>query len=35
MVVFLCSEKASFCHGAIMPVDAGQARHYMYFNYLS
>lgn len=35
MAVFLCSEKASFCQGAIVPVDAGQARHYMYFNFLS
>lgn len=35
VVVFLCSEKASFCQGAIVPVDAGQSRHYMYFNYLS
>lgn len=34
MVVLLCSEKASFCQGAIVPVDAGQSRHYMYFNYL-
>ena len=34
MVVLLCSEKASFCQGAIVPVDAGQSKHYMYFNYL-
>lgn len=34
MVVFLCSELASFCQGAIIPVDAGQAKHFMYFNYL-
>ena len=34
MVVFLCSERASFCQGAIMPVDGGQPRHYMYFNYM-
>lgn len=34
MVVFLCSEKASFCQGAIVPVDGGQPRHYMYFNYM-
>ena len=34
MVVFLCSEQASFCQGAIIPVDAGQPRHYMYFNFL-
>jgi len=35
MVALLCSEKASFCQGAIIPVDAGQSRHYMFFNYLS
>ena len=35
IVVFHCSELASFSHGAIVPVDAGQSRHYMYFNYLS
>jgi len=34
MVVLLCSEKASFCQGAIVSVDAGQSKHYMYFNYL-
>ena len=34
MVILLCSEKASFCQGAIVPVDAGQSKHYMYFNYL-
>lgn len=28
-VVLLCSEKASFCQGAIVPVDAGQSRHYI------
>jgi len=31
MVVLLCSELASFCQGAIVPVDGGQAKHY--FNY--
>ncbi len=35
MVIFLCSKMASFCHGAIVPVDAGQAKHFMSFNYLS
>ena len=35
IVVLMCSELASFSHGAIVPVDAGQSRHYMYFNYLS
>ena len=33
-VVFLCSEKATFCQGAIVPVDAGQAKHYMSFTFL-
>ncbi len=28
MAVFLCSELASFCQGAIVPVDGGQSRHY-------
>jgi len=28
MVAFLCSEQASFCQGAIVPVDGGQSRHY-------
>jgi len=28
MVAFLCSEKASFCVGSIVPVEGGQARHY-------
>ena len=32
--VFYCSEHASFSHGAIIPVDAGQARSYMYHNFL-
>ncbi len=35
MVIFLCSDKASFCQGAIVPVDGGQPRHYMYFNFIS
>ena len=34
VVVFYCSNFASFSHGAIIPVDAGQSKHYMYFNYL-
>jgi 3-oxoacyl-[acyl-carrier protein] reductase len=28
MVVLLCSELASFCQGAIVPVDGGQCKHY-------
>jgi len=28
MVVFLCSELASFCQGSIIPVDGGQSRHF-------
>ena len=28
MVVFLCSQLASFCQGAIVPVDGAQSRHY-------
>ncbi len=28
MVVMLCSNQASYCHGAIVPLDGGQARHY-------
>lgn len=28
MAVFLCSQLATFCQGAIVPVDAGQAKHY-------
>lgn len=35
VVAFYCSEKASFSHGAIIPVDAGQSKHFMYFNYMS
>jgi NAD(P)-dependent dehydrogenase (short-subunit alcohol dehydrogenase family) len=34
MVVFMCSEQASFCQGSIVPVDAGQSKHYMSFNYM-
>lgn len=34
MVVHLCSEKATFNQGSIILVDAGQAKHYMYFNFL-
>jgi len=32
MVVFLCSNLATFCQGAIVPVDAGQAKHYYHIN---
>ena len=28
VVVLLCSNQASFCHGAVVGVDAGQSRHY-------
>ncbi|MBI3252526.1 MAG: SDR family oxidoreductase [Candidatus Omnitrophica bacterium] len=28
MVVFLCSDLAEFCQGAIIPVDGGQSRHF-------
>ena len=28
MVVMLCSDQATYCHGAIVPIDGGQARHY-------
>ena len=34
IVAMLCSEQASFCHGGIFPVDAGQSKHYMYFNFM-
>lgn len=34
IVAMYCSQLASFCHGAIIPVDAGQSKHFMYFNYL-
>ncbi len=29
MAVLLCSERATFCHGGIYLVDAGQAKHYV------
>jgi 3-oxoacyl-[acyl-carrier protein] reductase len=35
VVVFQCSDLASFSHGAIISVDGGQSRHYSSFNYLS
>lgn len=34
LTVFLCSELASFCHGGIYLIDAGQARHFMPHSYL-
>lgn len=34
IVAVYCSELASFCHGAIIPIDAGQSKHFMYFNYM-
>ena len=34
IVAFYCSELASFCHGAIVPADAGQSKHFMSFNYM-
>jgi 3-oxoacyl-[acyl-carrier protein] reductase len=34
VVLFYCSKLVSFCQGAIVPVDGGQSKHYMYFNYL-
>jgi len=34
IVTMYCSELASFCHGAIIPVDAGQSKHFMSFNYM-
>lgn len=33
-VLFYCSEKVSFSHGAIVPADGGQSKHYMYHNFL-
>jgi 3-oxoacyl-[acyl-carrier protein] reductase len=30
MVVLLCSNRATFCQGSIVPVDAGQARHFFH-----
>ena len=35
VVAFYCSQLASFSHGAIVPVDAGQSRHFMTHNYLT
>ena len=34
IIVFLCSEKASFFHGSIIQPDGGQSRQHMAFNYL-
>ena len=34
IVAVYCSELASFCHGSIIPVDAGQSKHFMSFNYM-
>jgi len=34
VVLFYCSQVVSFCQGAIVPVDGGQSKHYMYFNYM-
>lgn len=34
IVVFMCSDKASFFHGSILQPDGGQSRQYMSFNYL-
>lgn len=34
IIVFLCSDKASFFHGSIIQPDGGQSRQYMAFNYL-
>lgn len=33
-VLFYCSAKVSFSQGAIVPVDGGQSKHYMYQNYI-
>ena len=33
-VVFYCSELVSFSQGAIVPVDGGHAKHYMYHNFM-
>jgi NAD(P)-dependent dehydrogenase (short-subunit alcohol dehydrogenase family) len=35
IVVFLASDHASFFHGAIIQIDGGQSRHYMYQTYLT
>ena len=29
IVAIYCSQLASFCHGAIIPVDAGQSKHFI------
>ena len=34
IIVFLCSDKASFFHGSIIQPDGGQSRQYMSFNYM-
>ena len=34
IIVFLCSDRASFFHGSIIQPDGGQSRQYMSFNYL-
>ena len=34
IVAIYCSQLASFSHGAIIPVDAGQSKHFMSFNYM-
>lgn len=34
IVAVYCSQLASFSHGAIVPVDAGQSKHFMSFNYM-
>lgn len=34
IVAVYCSELASFSHGAIIPIDAGQSKHFMSFNYM-
>lgn len=33
-VLFYCSALASFSHGAIVPVDGGQSKHFLFHNYL-
>ena len=34
VVAFYCSQYVKWSHGAIIPVDGGQSKHYSYFNYL-
>jgi NAD(P)-dependent dehydrogenase (short-subunit alcohol dehydrogenase family) len=34
IVAIYCSDLASFSHGAIIPVDGGQSKHFMSFNYM-